>query len=60
MRTRKQLERMGFEFTWAYSAYRVCVWAPGRVHLGTFDSRGAYQIPAAAREAIAEWEVTNA
>ena len=52
MKTRKQLEKQGWKFVWAESAYRVCVHAPNGTWLGTFDSRRAYEIPGAAREAI--------
>lgn len=48
-----QLQRRGFEFVWAESAYRVCVYYKGE-HVGTFDAhhRPAYSIPREAREAM--------
>ena len=45
-----RLERMGFNFSWAYSAYRCCVHL-NRKWLGTYDTKRAYAIP---RDAIIE------
>lgn len=38
--TRKQLERLGWTFHWAYSAYVVCVRRPDGSWFGTFDMHG--------------------
>lgn len=48
--SRKSLEREGYSFIWAYSAYRCCVRKNG-VWIGTFNTQRAYQIP---YEAITE------
>jgi hypothetical protein len=60
MKTRKQLEKQGFQFSWGCTAFTLCVHAPDGSWLGTFSSRGAFQIPTAAREAIADYISSSA